>query len=429
MSAAHEAELYVLYHDMVFRQRVFWLAMLWVFPNLPNQNIKKSDMEASKMLKKIKINNYKMFRDFEMDFTDGVTLICGPNGSGKSALREVLYALTGFLAIPDSTGRMYDSASSAFPPNVFCRWQKGFGDHHNLDIELELISGDSIFSYELTLHCNAINKYVSVSSEVLETWTSGSNRKWLMSNRVNKLAFRAESGEQVEIAHDGNFSGIPPSALNNSEAREFGEMVSKIYPVHLNPQNLANYFEQESNVIGPNGEHFSAWFGYNLLNRNENLGLLYERCRSFIQGFVSANTPRKGSMKSVAVKVKLNQSEYTLELDELSDGQRVLFALYTILGNVPDGSTIILDEPENFLAPSELQPWLFAIDDEWEERGLQFIVLTHNPKTLNWYHKEAVIFRVAGDPPKIEAEANQNDIPLYETLSELEWQTDGQKPM
>lgn len=179
-------------------------------------------------------------------------------------------------------------------------------------------------------------------------------------------------------------------------------------------------------MLGPNGEHFSAWFGYNLFNRNENLGWFYEQCRGFIQGFVSANTPRKGSMKSVAVKVKFDKTEYALELDELSDGQRVLFALYTILGNLPDGSTLILDEPENFLAPSEMQPWLFAIDDALEERNIQFIILTHNPKTLNWYHKEAVIFKIAGNPPKIEATANQNDFPLYETLSEMEWQVNGQ---
>lgn len=42
------------------------------------------------MLLNIEINNYKIFRDFRVDFSEGINLICGSNGSGKSALLEIL---------------------------------------------------------------------------------------------------------------------------------------------------------------------------------------------------------------------------------------------------------------------------------------------------------------------------------------------------
>jgi ABC-type cobalamin/Fe3+-siderophores transport system ATPase subunit len=114
---------------------------------------------------------------------------------------------------------------------------------------------------------------------------------------------------------------------------------------------------------------------------------------------------------------------------ELSDGQKMLFVLYSLLANMPDESTLFIDEPENYLAPGELQPWLDAVNDAWEERKIQFIFITHNPKTLNWYHKEAVIFKIEDEPPRIVAEKNANNTSetLFNRLCEMEWQKDGPK--
>jgi AAA15 family ATPase/GTPase len=152
--------------------------------------------------------------------------------------------------------------------------------------------------------------------------------------------------------------------------------------------------------------------------------LLNKQCKNFIPGFVSANSPQNGDVYRWKTRVKYNNEYFELELRELSDGQKTLFALYSLLVNVQDGSTIIIDEPENYLAPSELQPWLDAINDAWEERDIQFILITHNPKTLNWYHKEALIFKIEAEPPRITIEKNDadsTDIPLFNKLSETEW--------
>ena len=316
------------------------------------------------MVRKIRIDGYKTFRDFEMGFPDGVTLICGPNGSGKSALREALRAVSGFLAMPGRSGQT--PASLAFPPCSFCRWQAKSGGRAEMSVGLELAGrGGKVFFYSLDLRCGAGDGSVWAGRETLEASAPGRGRKLLLSGGRSGPSFRSESGSQAEAAHDGKLSCMPLGSEANGEIREFCELAGRILT-------------------------FSRDF------RNP-------ECRS---------ERKPGAHRAGG----------------LSDGQMALCALRAVLDSAPDGSTLVLDNPEAFLAPGEIQPLLFAIDDMSEERGVQTVVISHHPKTLNWYHKDAVIFRVAGSPPRTEAAANPNVAPLYETLSETERHSGGLKP-
>ena len=50
------------------------------------------------MLNKIVIKNYKVFRDFVLDFSGGMNIVVGDNDAGKSTLLEAInLALTGRL--------------------------------------------------------------------------------------------------------------------------------------------------------------------------------------------------------------------------------------------------------------------------------------------------------------------------------------------
>ena len=53
------------------------------------------------------------------------------------------------------------------------------------------------------------------------------------------------------------------------------------------------------------------------------------------------------------------------------------------------------------------------------------MLISHNLNTLNWYHKEAIIFKMADEPPRIVAVKNKNEMPLFEFLREMEWENDG----
>jgi ATPase subunit of ABC transporter with duplicated ATPase domains len=79
----------------------------------------------------------------------------------------------------------------------------------------------------------------------------------------------------------------------------------------------------------------------------------------------------------------------TFALDELSEGQRCLIALYMILHFlIAKGDTVFLDEPDNFISLREIQPWLLAAEDAVEESKGQLILISHHPEIMNYWARE-----------------------------------------
>jgi predicted ATPase len=70
---------------------------------------------------------------------------------------------------------------------------------------------------------------------------------------------------------------------------------------------------------------------------------------------------------------------------------------------VEQGRTILLDEPENFVALAEIQPWLLRFVDAVDEQGAQAIVVSHHPEVLNTLASGgAVVFdRPQGGPTRV----------------------------
>jgi hypothetical protein len=46
--------------------------------------------------------------------------------------------------------------------------------------------------------------------------------------------------------------------------------------------------------------------------------------------------------------------------------------------------TLCLDEPENFVALPEIQPWLTALYDHCEAGNMQALLISHHPELINY---------------------------------------------
>src|SRR5208337_4839443 len=81
-------------------------------------------------------------------------------------------------------------------------------------------------------------------------------------------------------------------------------------------------------------------------------------------------------------------------LSELSDGQYCLLALHMILHLlIARGGTVFIDEPDNFVALREIQPWLLAAEEAVEDHNGQLILISHHPEILNqWASRHGLRF-------------------------------------
>ncbi len=73
-----------------------------------------------------------------------------------------------------------------------------------------------------------------------------------------------------------------------------------------------------------------------------------------------------------------------MRLMELSDGQRALILLYAVLHFLlSEGRTVFLDEPDNFVALDEIQPWLLTAGDLVDSGSGQLVLVSHHPEIFN----------------------------------------------
>ena len=372
------------------------------------------------MIRKLEINNYKLFHNFALELDGGVNLLCGPNGSGKTSVIEIVYALTRFLAIPDHSDTIACSVEDAFPFRTFCRWcteENGWGE---MSVKLEIESDEQpLYIYDLTVRYNFLEKISRVQHESLRL-----GEALLLRFQEGRIEMFTDDEKKLAFRSDWKRSGLVVGSSNNSRIRRFGKQVASLYAFHLVPALMKQDVEKPMETLDLYGENFAAWRFLRATQQLMRQARVVEQSKYFIPGLVDIRYIKKGDWHALAVKVEFNGRENDIEFNELSDGQKTLLALYSILANIPNGSTVLIDEPENFLALSELQPWLEAMNDAWEERDIQFIIISHNPRTLNWHNKNAMILSLEGTPPKVvvERRTDDDDDPLVDKLRLMEWE-------
>ncbi len=64
------------------------------------------------------------------------------------------------------------------------------------------------------------------------------------------------------------------------------------------------------------------------------------------------------------------------------------------------GNTVIFDEPDNFIALREIQPWLTAAESVIEDNEAQLFVISHHPEFINqWASDHGIQFVREGVVP------------------------------
>jgi len=112
------------------------------------------------------------------------------------------------------------------------------------------------------------------------------------------------------------------------------------------------------------------------------------------------------NLRILAVRFAMPGSEsprrgFPVAFHELSDGQRVLICLYALLDFLVKGNAcLFLDEPENFIALPEIQPWLMELGDRIQDRGGQVVLVSHHPELIDYLAPElGLVFEREGPGP------------------------------
>ena len=206
----------------------------------------------------------------------------------------------------------------------------------------------------------------------------------------------------------------------------FRERMERFIIVKINPVMMHSESSREEMRLFPRMENFVSW--YRFLSQDQ--GKIFEvtnALREILDGFAYFKFIESGLQKRILklyFSVKGNSKEYIdYSFWELSDGQRMLIALYTLIYcTQSDDYTLCIDEPENFLALPEIQPWLIKLYDLCSDEKTQALLISHHPELIDYLLASPVGYwfdRQSNTPVRVKRIGSDNDtgLPISELIA------------
>jgi len=324
------------------------------------------------MLKRIYIDNFRCLVNFELN-VDAINLFLGSNGSGKSTVFEVLQKIQAFVSGDSKVEGIFKSADCT-------RWQTSQVQR----FELEIIGNGGSYKYELGIGKERDKCRV----EYERLWYD--NQPLLKFELGEVQLYRDDYSQGSQYSFDWSqsiISSLMPKK-DNTKLTWFRERLKRFIIVRIIPSLMIDESNQEEMRLTTQMENFVSWYRY-LSEDQGKVAEIGNILRDVLDGFNSFKFERV-SEQNLVLKLRFlgaTNSAKPIEyrLGELSDGQKALVALYTLIyGTQSEDYTLCIDEPENFLALLEIQPWLIQLYDLCSERKLQSLLISHHPELINY---------------------------------------------
>jgi predicted ATPase len=351
------------------------------------------------MLKRFYADNYRCLVNFELKL-GRVNLLLGDNGTGKTTVFEVLYRLQQFLA-----GNA--KVLTVFPSGDLTRWQTNAVQRFELDLE----AGTDAYNYTLVIEHDEDRRRAKVKSETL---TLEGRKLFDFQEGMAQLYHDNFTPAPSQYPFDWTQSGVAAlqPRTDNKKLTRFRNEMQKIIIAGFQPAKMASESRGEAATLSQNTENFVSWYRYLTQEHSEVVLAIFPELKRVIPGFTACNLKEAGEAR--VMKVLFDRPDgsgrpIAYGFDELSDGQRMLIALYSLLFGLKDqGMSLFLDEPDNFVALREVQPWLMALTDFAGEGIEQAVLISHHPEIINylaassgrWFERESNVPARVSDKPK-----------------------------
>ena len=183
---------------------------------------------------------------------------------------------------------------------------------------------------------------------------------------------------------------------NLAQIQGFLDWIRGLCIVRIDPNHMDS--ESDEDIVHPavNMANFASWYRHLVQENSEVINGIAEMLRQVLPGFSSLSLQKEGEQTRVLKALfatEANKSKTKFDFNELSEGQRVLIVLYTLIGMMRDTPALYcIDEPDNFVSLKEIQPWLHEIEALTEDTPAQVLIISHHPEIINYLAPSIVRF-------------------------------------
>lgn len=348
--------------------------------------------EEEPLFTRIYIDNFRCFQNFELR-PARITLLLGKNGSGKSSIFEAVAGIVDLIV----QGAAVDEV---FEPNSRTRWDARAEQRFELDIQ----GAHGLYRYVLVVqHDTEANRGV-----VHEETVTLDGRK-LYGYASGAVSLHHNDGASSNTFPFGGRRSFLAQMTDRPETKDlqwFLDYLRGTWLLRLDAGSIDGESAEEVETLRRDGRNFASWYRHLTQEHPEKLQALWATLREVVTGFSAlklVSAGGRGKVRALIAQLSLNGTSYEVGFEELSDGQRALIVLYTLLEGVEaKRSSLLLDEPEAHVGLSEVQPWLVALDAGWADAGQAFII-SHHPEAIDFLAAGQAFYlsRPGGGPVRV----------------------------
>jgi predicted ATPase len=362
------------------------------------------------VISRIYIDNYKCFSNFEYR-PGAMQLLLGPNGTGKTAVFDILDALRIFIA-SGTTSLL------AFPPSTVTAWDQ----RSDQTFELGLNGRGGEYVYRLIVKHDRTARRNRIDYEDL----CFDGRALYQFQQGEAHLFRNDGTAGPVFPFDSSRSAIPtiPERNDNELLSWFRWRLNRIFVFSPDPVRMTAHSEEEQSHPDRWLHQLASWIRHLHLESPELSQRLAESLRQDVLDRLVGYRFLDQGEGARLLKFEFGSpgsdygpisKSFLLGLDQLSTGQRALVALYMMLhAAVEQDRTLCIDEPDNYVALREIQPWLVQLSDKVQDTGGQCLLISHHPELINYLASDCGMrfFREGGGPVRVQPFEWSEDEPL-----------------
>lgn len=332
------------------------------------------------MIRRFYVNNYRCLQNFELPLAGhSALLLIGKNGSGKTAIAAAIEVLQ---RLARGTNRVRDLVS-----------ERDFAFHATgapirLAIQVDIRS--QVFDYEISFELPVGFRELRVFDESL----SVDGERVYIRDRAQVSLFRRAQSEQRESVFfiDWHLVALPLIQQRSTEdpVSIFREWLSRL--LILRPVPFLMTGESTDETLHPNTQlsNFADWFSGVLAHAPSAYRQIDVYLQAAMPDLSDIQNPSSGTdARRLILHFKNEHNGIRLGVEDLSDGEKCfLLCALVIAANKAYGPLCCFwDEPDNFLALSEVGHFVQALRGEFASGG-QFIATSHNPEAIRKFSDE-----------------------------------------
>ena len=303
------------------------------------------------MLKRFYADNFRCLKNFEVELDEACVLL-GPNGTGKTSILNVLRSIQN-LVVRGS------KVEAAFPARDISLQEDPNRDGRKQRFEVETSTDGDSYRYTLTLEHTPDRRRMRIIEETLQ--------------HREKPIFEFRNGE-AQLYHDDYSKGpsypfdwsqsgigVLNARPDNRKLTRFKREIASYIVVGFFPPLVEPESRSEDAFLEPLMQNFVAWYRHTAQKSMGQIQTFSKVLRQALPTFDSIILTESGENSRALKAVFRNSSGRAIPygFDQISDGQRALIILYSLILLPGERRTsLFIDEPDNYLALREIQPWL-----------------------------------------------------------------------